>query len=70
MCKKKINQSGITTVYYTEPYPNSIAEQLFLKDGILQIKIKQFEGVKSFSYFKLYQPQYDKKEAQKIDDLS
>ncbi|WP_172408175.1 deaminase [Desulfosporosinus sp. FKA] len=69
LCAKKINQSGITTVYYTEPYPNSISERLFLKDGIRRIEIRQFEGVKSFSYFKLYKPLYDKKEAQKIDDL-
>lgn len=69
LCAKKIYQSGITRIYFTEPYPNSISEKVFLKDGIRHIKIRQFEGVKSFSYFKLYKTLYDKKEAQKIDDL-
>lgn len=69
LCAKKIYQSGISRIYYTEPYPNSISENIFLKDGIRNIEIRPFEGVKSFSYFKLYKPKYDKKEAQKIDDL-
>lgn len=67
LCAKKIYQSGISKIYYTEPYPNSISENIFLKDGIRNVTIKQFEGVKSFSYFKLYRPRLDKKEAQKID---
>ncbi len=69
LCAKKLYQSGIKRIYYTEPYPNSISENVFLKDGIRRIELKQFEGVKSFSYFKLFKPLYDKKEAQKIDDL-
>ena len=68
LCSKKIYQSGINTIYYTEPYPNSIAEKLFLKDGINKIKLIQFEGVKSFSYFKLYKPNMDKKEAQILNE--
>jgi len=54
LCAKKIYQSGITRIYFTEPYPNSISENVFLKDGIRNIEVRQFEGVKSFSYFKLY----------------
>lgn len=69
MCAKKIYQSGIKTIIYTEPYPRSISEDVFLKDGIRIIDTKQFEGVKSFSYFKLYKPIYDKKDAQQLDGL-
>lgn len=70
LCAKKIYQSGINKIYYTEPYPNSISERVFLKDGIRNIKLRQFEGIKSSSYFKLFKPLYDKKEAQKMDDLN
>jgi deoxycytidylate deaminase len=69
LCAKKIYQSGVNRIYYTEPYPNSISEKVFLKDGIRNIQIRQFQGVKSYSYFKLFKPLYDKKEAQKMDDL-
>lgn len=67
LCAKKIYQSGISKIYYTEPYPNSISENVFLQDGVRNITVKQFEGVKSFSYFKLFNPKVDKKEAQKIN---
>lgn len=67
LCAKKILQSGICKIFYTEPYPNSISENIFLKDGNREIQIKQFEGVKSSSYFKLFRPKYDKKEAQKFN---
>lgn len=69
LCAKKIYQSGIRKVIYTEPYPNSYSEQAFLKAGIRQIETKQFEGVKSFSYFKLYKPTVNAKEAQRLDNL-
>lgn len=65
LCAKKIYQSGIRNIIFTEPYPESISENVFLKDGLEQIKIKQFEGVKSSGYFKLYKPRFDKKDAQK-----
>lgn len=68
LCGKKIYQAGIKKIFYTEPYPKSISENVFLKDGIRKIKINQFEGVKSFSYFKLYKPHLDRKEAQLLDD--
>lgn len=68
LCGKKIYQAGISKIFYTEPYPNSISENVFLKDGTEEISIKQFEGIKSFSYFKLYKPHLDRKEAQALDD--
>jgi len=67
LCAKKIYQSGLKKIYYTEPYPNNKSE-LILKDGIRNVEWQQFEGVKSFSYFKLFKPIYDKKEAQRLDD--
>lgn len=69
LCAKKIYQSGIRRIYYTEPYPNSISEDVFLNDGIRNIETRQFEGVKSLSYFKLYKSNYDKKEAQELEDV-
>jgi deoxycytidylate deaminase len=68
LCAKKIYQSGIKKIVYTEPYPNNKSE-ILLSDGIRRIEKKQFEGVKSFSYFKLFKPLYDKKEAQKLDTM-
>ncbi|OHD56046.1 MAG: hypothetical protein A2Y33_11375 [Spirochaetes bacterium GWF1_51_8] len=67
LCSKKIYQVGISKIYYTEPYPNSISEKVILKDGIRNIKILQFEGVKSYSYFKLFKPGFDKKDAQMLE---
>jgi dCMP deaminase len=67
LCSKKIYQVGISKIYYTEPYPNSISEKVILKDGIRSIKILQFEGVKSYSYFKLFKPEFDKKDAQMLE---
>jgi hypothetical protein len=37
-----------------------------MKDGNKKIELKQFEGVKLFSYFRLYKPCIDKKEMQKL----
>lgn len=67
LCAKKIYQSGIKEVYYTEPYPNSISESVFLKDGVNDIKLIPFEGVKSSAYYRLYKTPLDLKESQLID---
>lgn len=62
LCSKKIYQSQLNRVVYTEPYPDSLSETIFLKDGIRQISIEQFEGVKSPSFFRLFKPEFDLKE--------
>lgn len=62
LCAKKIYQSGIVEIIYTEPYPDSISQTVILKDGIRRIKLTQFEGVKSHSYFRLYKGNMDRKE--------
>lgn len=69
LCAKKIYQSGIKRIVYTEPYPNNISENIILKDGIKNIEIQQFEGVKSNSYYRLFKPYFDRKEMQVIDEL-
>lgn len=66
LCAKKIYQSGIKEIIYTEPYPESISQEVFLKDGIRKIKLTQFEGVKSHSYFRLFKASMDKKEMQEL----
>ena len=68
LCSKKIYQAQLSRIVYTEPYPDSLSEKLFLKDGIRQISIEQFEGVKSPSFFRLFKPAFDLKEYQSIDD--
>lgn len=68
LCSKKIYQAQLSRIVYTEPYPDSLSETLFLKDGIRQISIEQFEGVKSPSFFRLFKPAFDLKEYQTIDD--
>jgi len=67
LCSKKIYQSGIKEIIYTEPYPYSVAQDVILKDGIRNIKLTPFEGVKSHSFFKLYKAPLDKKELQEIE---
>jgi deoxycytidylate deaminase len=62
LCAKKIYQTGIRTIYYTEPYPETISEEVFLEDGSQKIEAIQFEGVKSHGFYKLFKPLYDKKE--------
>ena len=62
LCAKKIYQTGIKTVFYTEPYPETISEEVFLEDGSHKIEAIQFEGIKSNSFYKLFKPIYDKKE--------
>jgi|Deesub1362A_J573_1020465.scaffolds.fasta_scaffold00319_8 deoxycytidylate deaminase len=66
LCAKKIYQAGIKEIIYTEPYPASISQEVFLKDGIRKIKLTQFEGVKSHSYFRLFKASMDKKEMQAL----
>lgn len=64
LCAKKIYQSKIKKVVFTEPYPASISEDVFFQDGSHSIELVQFEGVKSYSYYKLYKSVIDKKEFQ------
>lgn len=70
LCAKKIYQTGIKTIYYTEPYPDSISEEVFLKDGYRKIEILPFEGVKSNCFYKLFKPVTDKKDYQIINSIS
>lgn len=69
LCAKMIYQVGIKEIVYTEPYPESISLEVFLRDGIKKIKLTQFEGVKSSSYFWLYKASMDKKELQVLQNL-
>lgn len=69
LCAKKIYQSHLKRIVYTEPYPDSISEKIFLKDGVRHIKIDQFEGVKSPSFHKLFKPPVNIKEQQSIQHL-
>jgi len=66
LCAKQIYQSGIKRVIYNEPYPESISEDVFIKDGAIVVELKQFEGVKSHSYYRLFKAAVDKKEFQQI----
>lgn len=66
LCAKKIYQTGISSIVFTEPFPESISENVFLQDGSFYIELRPFEGVKSNSFFKLFHPVYDKKEFHKI----
>ncbi|MDR7868815.1 MAG: deaminase [Sporomusaceae bacterium] len=68
LCAKKIYQSGITRIVYTEPYPDSLSESIFLRDGIRRIECDQFEGVKANSYFKLFKPTMDHKDFRLIEE--
>lgn len=67
LCAKKIYQSGLKKIVYTEPYPEAISEDVFLKDGIRTIEIQPFEGVKSHSYYRLYKSPFDLKDIQAIE---
>jgi len=68
LCAKKIYQVGIRKIVYTEPYPESISEDIFLRDGIRAISIEPFEGVKSHSYYRLYKSTFEKKEYQALEE--
>ena len=69
LCAKKIYQSGIKKVVFTEPYPKSISQDVFFQDGTRNIQLDQFEGVKSQSYFRLYKATIDKKEFQGLESM-
>lgn len=69
LCSKKIYQAQLNRIVYTEPYPDSLSETIFLKDGVRQIAIEQFEGVKSPSFHRLFKSAVDLKEYQTIDDF-
>jgi dCMP deaminase len=62
-CFRKISQVGIVKVIYSESYVNPLLE-LYIRQSIKRIDPVPFEGVKSFSYYKLFKPYYDKKEQQ------
>jgi len=62
-CFRKISQVGIVKVIYSESYVNPLLE-LYIRQSIKRIDPIPFEGVKSFSYYKLFKPYYDKKEQQ------
>ncbi len=66
LCAKKIYQTNIKKVVYTEPYPRSISKDVFFQDGTRKIEFEQFEGVKSPSYFRLFKSTIDKKEFQEL----
>ncbi|MHC1752998.1 deaminase [Humidesulfovibrio sp.] len=68
LCSKKIYQAQLGRIVYTEPYPDSLSETVFLKDGVRQISIEQFEGVKSASFHRLFKAAIDLKEYQTIDN--
>ncbi len=68
LCAKKIYQSGIRKIIYTEPYPEAISGDVFLRDGIKKVDINQFEGVMSHSYYRLYKNVFDEKDLISIRD--
>ena len=51
---------------YAEPYPEAISD-LFLKDGIRDISVNPFEGVKSHSFYRLYKSSFSKKDYQELE---
>jgi deoxycytidylate deaminase len=56
-CAEKIKQCGIETVYYTEAYPDP-----FSKDRLIlsNVNLKQFEGVRSSSFERIFSVQKPK----------
>ena len=64
LCQKKIQQVGINRVVYTDPYPESFP-RIYLQDVIAN----QFEGVKPRSYIRLFMPNFDQKELQKLENM-
>lgn len=67
LCAKKIPQAGIKEVIYVEPYPKVLSEDLYLKDGIQKVMIRQFEGVKAYGYMKLFKATLDQKDRQALE---
>jgi len=66
LCAKKIQQVGLSEVIYTEPYPGSISEDIYLENAFSKIKVRQFEGVMPHKYFKLFKVVDDQKDWQKM----
>jgi len=62
LCSKKIKQSGIKKVVYTDAYPKSLSD-IFMDE----VELKQFEGVKPRSYMKLFMANHDQKEWQDLE---
>lgn len=69
LCAKKIYQSGIKKIVYTEPYPGTISKEIYLEDGVSKVRSRQFEGVKPYGYFQLFKPFHDQKEWQELNKL-
>jgi deoxycytidylate deaminase len=69
LCAKKIQQVGIKEVIYVDPYPENISERVYLQDGIIKVKTRQFEGVKAYGYFKLFKSPYDEKDWQLFEKI-
>ena len=65
LCLKKISQVGIAKIIYTESYANPIVSKI-LEKTTKEIQTESFEGVKYYSYFRLFKPYYDRKEQQKL----
>jgi deoxycytidylate deaminase len=65
LCTKKIYQTGIRSIIYTEVYPGYVSKA-FREDGVRAIRFVQFEGVKSPGYHRLFKPDYPLKETQRI----
>lgn len=55
MCAKKIIQTGISKLVYNEAYPIMQARDL-LVNALGEENLIRFEGVRSLSFFKLFQP--------------
>jgi deoxycytidylate deaminase len=51
LCANKIVSTGIKNLVYVEPYPDSNSREILEEH---EVDIKQFEGVKSRAYFKLF----------------
>ncbi len=65
LCLKKISQVGLSRIIYTESYSNPIISKI-LEKTTKEIETISFEGVKYYSYFKLFKPYYDRKEQQQL----
>ncbi len=65
LCLKKISQVGMSKIIYTETYSNPISTKI-LEETTKDIEAESYEGVKYYSYFKLFKPYYDRKEQQEI----
>ena len=69
LCAKKILQVGINRIFYCEPYPKSVSQEVFFKEGTAKIDIVPFEGVKSPSFYRLFKPPLDIKDQQRLDAM-